>query len=681
VILAIALAGVQSQREAARPPQDVRRQILLAAEDARAPTRDDLRAILEGVRSENAAIKMASVRALGRLERRELLPDLLPFARAGSDAVSEEAANALGQLFRGEPLAGVPPRQQIQAALDALIGAPRSDGAYRALGRLPYDSLEQARAAEDVLRQAIESKILPNGALRGLESLARLQRKLAPISEKTIDRLREIAAGTDKTYSDERRRNALAALVAAQGGDIETLTVVMRADNPELRRLALLSVVGAGSPIDRDQRLDVVRTALEDRSPIVRLEALRAWARLATADAGCQPLLRALNDPSMHVVLAALDALGDQCRDDESITLIVASEARTPPPQGRWHREAYAFVALAKRSREQAATGMMTFATHGVWQVRMYAARAAAQSDDLEILRRLALDENDNVREATLAPLRKRLGGESDDLFVTAFGRSDYQLIRTAARELKGSGRSEPLAAAMVAALRRVTDEKKETSRDVRVALIERLAEVGSLGNATPVTPLLRDFDPVVATAAGALLQEWTGKEQKIEPQPFPRFPLPTEKELAEQVRAVIEMAGGRTFQLDFLTEQAPLARTRFIRLARRGYYNGLTFHRVVPNAFIQGGSPGANEYAGDALHMRDEVGLEMHTRGAVGVSTRGRDTGDAQIFINLVDNPYLDHTYTVFARVCPEDMGVVDDILEGDRMTRVRIVAGAGCH
>jgi cyclophilin family peptidyl-prolyl cis-trans isomerase len=130
-----------------------------------------------------------------------------------------------------------------------------------------------------------------------------------------------------------------------------------------------------------------------------------------------------------------------------------------------------------------------------------------------------------------------------------------------------------------------------------------------------------------------------------------------------------------------FLTDQAPLARTRFIRLARKGYYNDLTFHRVVPNAFIQGGSPAANEYAGDALYMRDEVGLEMHTRGAVGISTRGRDTGDAQIFIDLVDNPYLDHTYTVFARVCADDLVVVDGILEGDRMTRVRLVPGATCR
>jgi peptidyl-prolyl cis-trans isomerase B (cyclophilin B) len=123
-----------------------------------------------------------------------------------------------------------------------------------------------------------------------------------------------------------------------------------------------------------------------------------------------------------------------------------------------------------------------------------------------------------------------------------------------------------------------------------------------------------------------------------------------------------------------FYSEQAPLARWRFIRLVRDRYYDGLTFHRVVPNFVIQGGSPNANEYCGDCSFMRDEVGLTMNLRGTVGVSTRGRDTGDAQIFVNLVDNSRLDHDYTVFAYVCPGDLAVVDAIQEGDRMQRVSI-------
>ena len=70
---------------------------------------------------------------------------------------------------------------------------------------------------------------------------------------------------------------------------------------------------------------------------------------------------------------------------------------------------------------------------------------------------------------------------------------------------------------------------------------------------------------------------------------------------------------------------------------------------------------------------MRDEVGL--HRRATVGISTRGRDTGDAQIFVNLVDSPRLDHIYTVFGTVV-SGMEVVDAILEGDVITRIELVA-----
>ena len=70
---------------------------------------------------------------------------------------------------------------------------------------------------------------------------------------------------------------------------------------------------------------------------------------------------------------------------------------------------------------------------------------------------------------------------------------------------------------------------------------------------------------------------------------------------------------------------------------------------------------------------MRDEVGI--HRRGTVGISTRGRDTGDAQIFVNLVDSPRLDHLYTVFGTVV-SGMDVVDGILEGDVIDRIEVVA-----
>ncbi len=133
-------------------------------------------------------------------------------------------------------------------------------------------------------------------------------------------------------------------------------------------------------------------------------------------------------------------------------------------------------------------------------------------------------------------------------------------------------------------------------------------------------------------------------------------------------------MADGGQFDIRLLVDLAPMSSARFAALAGRGYYNGLTFHRIVPNFLIQGGSPGANEFVGNTRYLRDEVGRTSQARGTVGTSTRGRDTGDAQIYINLVDSPRLDHEYSIFAEVS-RGMDVVDRILEGAVMQTVELV------
>jgi cyclophilin family peptidyl-prolyl cis-trans isomerase len=124
---------------------------------------------------------------------------------------------------------------------------------------------------------------------------------------------------------------------------------------------------------------------------------------------------------------------------------------------------------------------------------------------------------------------------------------------------------------------------------------------------------------------------------------------------------------------VELLAEDAPATVMRIARLVRQRYYDGLTFHRVAPNFVIQGGSPGANEYSGIPSFMRDELTAATHARGTLGVSTRGRDTGDGQIFVNLRDNPRLDYEYTVWGRIV-RGIGIADAVQEGDRIRRVEI-------
>jgi cyclophilin family peptidyl-prolyl cis-trans isomerase len=155
-------------------------------------------------------------------------------------------------------------------------------------------------------------------------------------------------------------------------------------------------------------------------------------------------------------------------------------------------------------------------------------------------------------------------------------------------------------------------------------------------------------------------------------PTPLAEPPVPTALQLRDIHGATIEMADGGVIELRLFPFDAPTNSWRFARLARAGWFDGLTFHRVVPFFVVQGGSPLANEYVGDGPFTRDELGLE-NRRGTVGVSTRGRDTGDGQLYVNTVDNVRLDHDYTVFAEVV-RGMDVVDRMQEGARIRRVTV-------
>ena len=698
-ILAVLFVGggaavVGQQARTSGGSQDVPLPVILSIEDDRASTLADLDVLLRATRGQTA---VPAIRTLGRLERRDLITDLLPFL--ASESRRAAAATAVGLALRGPALDGVLHGQQERAVLDALITAGDLDLAItepaaldpitRALGRLPYEDVSTFKLAETFLRKVLE-KPFPKaqdephvGAARGLESLARLNRKIATLDGETIERLRDVARTLDVRRANQQR-NALAALIAAQGVDADTLEIVLARESDEVRRLAVLALSGSGSAIAADERIGYIRKSLADSSYMVRLEAVRAWARRGVKDHGCQPLLDALSDKSLHVVLAALDLLGDLCRDDGSITVRMASEARTPRPLGTWQREMHAFVSLAKRDRERAAISLLALAMHTTWQVRMYAARAAAILEDVPVLARLASDSEDNVAEAALVPLRRLAGADSDQVFVDVLSRRTkntlriaqtrpYEVIRTAAMALDNATPTPALVAALAGALERITAEQCETSRDTRLALITRLGQLGSPAQLATLTPLLKDLDPAVAEAAADVIMKWTGKVPEIDTPQQKSAAIPTVAELADLVRVVFEMDSGGKFDVMLNPVEAPLTRTRFLGLARAGYYNGLTFHRVVPNFVIQGGSPSANEYCGDCPFMRDEVG-GMHERGTLGISTRGPDTGDAQIFINLVDNPRLDFDYTVFAKVCT-GMSVVDEIKEGDRIVRVQVL------
>jgi cyclophilin family peptidyl-prolyl cis-trans isomerase len=199
---------------------------------------------------------------------------------------------------------------------------------------------------------------------------------------------------------------------------------------------------------------------------------------------------------------------------------------------------------------------------------------------------------------------------------------------------------------------------------------------VGRPNLVSAIGPFLSDFDPVIAAHAAELMNRWGQSGARPAPRPLPpaRVPGWSDLERLSRTSVLLEMKGGGRITIQLRPFDAPTNAARLAAMAREGKFNGLTFHRVAANFVVQGGSPGANEYSGQDKFTRDERGLLSHERGTVGLSTRGRDTGDGQIFINLVDNWRLDHTYTVLGEVT-EGMNLVDAMLEGAVIERALVV------
>ncbi|MDQ3743332.1 MAG: peptidylprolyl isomerase, partial [Acidobacteriota bacterium] len=141
---------------------------------------------------------------------------------------------------------------------------------------------------------------------------------------------------------------------------------------------------------------------------------------------------------------------------------------------------------------------------------------------------------------------------------------------------------------------------------------------------------------------------------------------------IGKVVRAVVTTDKG-TFTIELLPEDAPLTVDNFVQLARRHYFDGISFHRVVPNFVIQGGDPRGDGNGGPGYQIRCEINLVPYDRGAVGMALSGKDTGGSQWFVTHSPQPHLDGGYTVFGRVT-QGMDVVDRIARGDRIRFVNI-------
>ncbi|MFN7980465.1 MAG: peptidylprolyl isomerase [Vicinamibacterales bacterium] len=629
-----------------------RRLSVLQAEDRRAPTPLDLTTLRTAARSGASQTARFGLRALGRLERPSVLAEILPGLDHPFPEVRAEAADAVAQAAQGLKTA-TGPRPAVTSAQAALVAhlANETDATARSvlcesIGRLPYSEKADLERAETTLL-AFADKATTDldrlGVAKGLEAFVRLHREQRAPGPAVGALLRRLAHADSGRSEVELARTARVRRLAMESllslGDVDADTVLDTSTDPDaqVRRLAMRAAATS-------QSARVIARGLTDPEAMVRIEALRS-ARLADAATACRSAVAATADADARVEVVAIDQLGTCGQEAAAVAYLtgaIADLADADAPRN-WQTAAHALGALASAAPDKAERALASFAQAKSWQLRVAAARAAGRLNARAVLDALARDSHDNVVEAAIDAMRTSVAHEADAFYVEALSRDADQVLRAAGRALNGSPSPDIAVPALKAAYARVEMATRPGATDAREAIRAALASLG-----TQLKPRTATVPPAPLTAA----------DLRALSSPRARF--------------TIRDVG--VFDVALFTVEAPATVLRFAQLASSGYYNGLTFHRVVPNGVIQGGSPGANEYSSNAPLMRDEVGRWPHVRGTLGISTRGRDTGDGQIFIDLVDNPRYDHTYTVFAQVL-NGMEIVDRLMEGDVIDQIEIV------
>ena len=549
-----------------------------------------------------------------------------------------------------------------------------------ALGATRYANAAQAEEAASYLVEQSKGGTTARrfGALKGLEALTRQNPSIAWDDAIKI-RLRQLALfGPRAETSDPRiRRLALLAMRNARDFHVPTLGTAVMDSDFQVRRLVAMSL-----NLSDPEQAAMGASLANDPAFQVRYEYLVPLQRLATRTTSCAPMAKYFKDPSPAVIMRAMDLVPAACTDLEEILSIIdghAEQLATNESFKQWHLPSRALSALARVNPARAKALLPEALVHHVWQVRAAAAAVTVTLASPAAAESLAKDPEPNVRTAALDALFRlkspALYEAAIDALVT---QSDYQLLRAAALNLREVPEDlKPRAVdALLRSLRKVTEEETDTSRDTREAILNRLGEILPPERSGDLVTYLSDYDDTIIGAAARAFEKLvttspgSPAKRRRYPQQPPEVVLYSPPSMA---RIVFEEGA---VIIGFLPDVAPVTVARVQDLITQGYYNGKTFHRVVPNFVVQGGSPGKNEYAGVSRFMRDEVGPTWsHERGTIGISTRGMDTGDAQLFINLVDNPRLDRNYTVFAIVKDDGMDVIDKLLDGAVIRSISII------
>jgi cyclophilin family peptidyl-prolyl cis-trans isomerase/HEAT repeat protein len=668
---------------------------IIRAEDERRWD-DNLRALLT---SEDARVLKRAVLAAGRIGDERAVPALSELLQKDTDNdVRQIAAFALGEI-------------ESPAGADALIAAlsldQRGPGEVRAraveaLGKiaaaLPESEKDRKRAYGAAILDALKFEAGRRSMPDRLTILLGLTATL---------RAKPDGAGAVITrflgYSDSRivadALNAMARLRLKDAND-EARRLLVKHGDPIVRANAA-RVLGATE--DKEAFDALLDRALHDDDLRVRVSAIRTLGALKDARAA-QPLLEhgnSLLSGRQHInelleITATLGRLLPNTFDEKVVAFLRVmhglTDGEAPEVEiafarivpGIFQNDPYRIV-MAKRS---IGWRQVSARAQGLAAVKDVIVGPATNSAGDHALRnaeeelRAMLRREGTPRFAVANTLQAYSSFKPADASEAASSRLQAfdVIIRATAAELLGDlAPSEAITVALSDTLKaELPKTEKGEMNDAALAILDALAKQKTAAANEAIKTALNSSDHLIRRKAVALLKtngagDFSDRIGTVKTRNTEADYRRAIAHIGKHVTATVVTSKG-TFTIEFLPDEAPLTVDNFISLARKGFFNGQTIPRVVPNFVVQAGDPRGDQNGGPGYQIRCEINEVPYDRAAVGMALSGEDTGGSQWFVTHSPQPHLDGGYTVFGRVI-SGMEVVDNIARGDTIRRVTII------
>lgn len=454
---------------------------------------------------------------------------------------------------------------------------------------------------------------------------------------------------------------------------VPTLLTLLQGEGQFTRAFA-----ARGLAASKDQRAVAPLTALVSNAKepeAIRIQAIRGLGAM-NATTAVPALTRVVSTPNVgpNLQLEALTALSLLHPRGVTDLFIDLASARSPAIR------ATALRGLARVDPDLFLSAISGLDPDAHWSVRASLAttlgelgRERAQPP----LTKLLGDSDKRVLPAVIEALAKVGASNAAQIAIEHLANDDPVVRAAAARALatlKAPMAAVPLTAAVEAS-------RRDGLYVARAAALEALTALDPTAAKPLLTAALLDRDWAVRVRAAELLRKLDAAADVSAMRPAP---APAILELAAidtfiappySPSAYIDTEKG-TIHIELGVLEAPRTVANFVALVRKGYFNGVSLHRVVPDFVVQDGDPRGDGEGGPGYTIRDELSERPYLRGTVGMALDWADTGGSQFFITHSPQPHLDARYTVFGQVVA-GMEVVDRLSQWDTIVRIRVWDG----